>query len=674
MSDRSNIRKVLVANRGEIACRIARSCRCLGIAVAGVHSQADAQARHVREIGESYLIGAAPPAASYLNIEAILDAARRAGADAVHPGYGFLSENPAFVRAVEQAGLVFVGPTAETMERLGGKALAKREAQRLGIPTVPGDTVGMQDPERVVAAVRACGLPALLKAVAGGGGRGMALIESFDKLLARIDSAMREAQQAFGSGEMIVERYLPRVRHIEVQIAGDGHGNAIHLYERECSLQRRHQKVIEEAPSAGLPEALRARMLGDATRLAAALHYRGLGTVEFVVCDADYYFLEVNPRLQVEHPVTEEITGLDLVELQLRIAATGSLGLIQGQVRCTGHSVEARVYAEDPDAGFLPSTGRLEWIRFPSDLLRIESGVDAGDEITPYYDPMIAKLIATGTDRGEALQRLRAGLAATEVVGLTSNLGFLRELLSWDETLTGQMHTRLIDQRWAPGRTLPAPALEYIAAAACWWLRRKRTLQNCGAWTDPEFSGWRTAAGPSRPSPQPAVLLASQGSAWAVHVSPVDEHGHVELRVDGGEAEPARSIRARLLAQPDGSDLLQSDSGCAVLRIFSTDQGIEVHGPQGACHFEARQPLAAGAAGTVTGGELKAPMMGKVVAVLFADGDPVRAGEIVIVLESMKMELQVLAERDGILSGLRCKAGDMVGRGDLLGEIADAAL
>ncbi|MGQ0503548.1 MAG: acetyl/propionyl/methylcrotonyl-CoA carboxylase subunit alpha [Panacagrimonas sp.] len=662
------IKKLLVANRGEIACRIARTCRRLGIAVAGVHSEADARARHVREIGESMLIGAAAPAASYLNIEAIVAAARRAGADAIHPGYGFVSENPSFVRAVEAAGLIFVGPTAETMERLGGKASAKREAAALGIPTVPGDTTGLSDPARVTEAVRACGLPALLKAVAGGGGRGMALIETFDNLPNRIDSAMREAAQAFGSGEMIVERYLPRVRHIEVQVAGDGRGNAIHLYERECSLQRRHQKVIEEAPSAGLPPDLRARLLEDARRLAAALNYRGLGTVEFIVSGGDYYFLEVNPRLQVEHPVTEEVTGLDLVELQLRIAATGTLGLAQEQVRLAGHSFEARVYAEDADAGFLPGAGKLSWLSFPADQLRVESGVDAGDEITPYYDPMIAKLVSTGADRAQALDRMVAGLEATQVVGLTTNIAFLRELLAWDETRSGQMHTRLIDERWQPQARAVVVPPEHVAAAALWWMARERARVDWGAWTRPEFTGWHTAAGPKEPSVQPSVVL-SGSAAWGVHFAAPDTQGFTRLRLVR-EQDPPVSLRARLTPQADGALLFESADTGLGLRVFADGETLEVHSALGTHKLVAALPLAAAAAQGVAGGELKAPMMGKVVAVLAAEGDNVSAGQTVIVLESMKMELQVTAERDGTVRGLRCAVGDMVGRGDVLGEVA----
>lgn len=662
------IRKLLIANRGEIACRIARSARRLGIAVAGIHSQADAKARHVREIGESVLVGAAAPAESYLNIAAVIAAAKKVGADAIHPGYGFLSENSAFVRAVEAAGLCFVGPSADTMDRLGGKASAKREAAKLGIPTVPGDTTGLNDPAQVIAAVQAAGLPALLKAVAGGGGRGMALIESLDNLPTRVDSAMREAAQAFGSGEMIVERYLPEVRHIEVQIAGDGHGAAIHLFERECSLQRRHQKVIEEAPAASLDPELRARMLEDARRLAAELNYRGLGTVEFIVSGNDYYFLEVNPRLQVEHPVTEEVTGLDLVEQQLHIAATGTLRLTQEQVRINGHAFEARIYAEDPDTGFLPGAGKLHWLSFPEGQIRVESGVDSGDEITPFYDPMIAKLVSHADTRGEALDLLCAALQASEIVGLTTNINFLNELLRWPETRSGIMHTRLIDARWKPSAGRVETSVEHLAAAALWWLSRERSRRDFGVWTQAEFSGWRTLAGPARPSPQPSLSLAAGNTDWAVHFGAPDAQGFIDLLVTV-EAKESIPLRARLSDASNGAKLLECNDTSLELRLFADGQAVEVHSALGTDRFEATPTLAAAATTAAAGSELKAPMMGKVISVLAAEGDAVTTGQTVIVIESMKMELQIVAEHDGTLSGLRCRPGDMVGRGDVLSEI-----
>ena len=376
-------KKILIANRGEIACRIARTCHRLGIAVAGVHSAADAEALHVRMIGESIEIGDAPASESYLRIDAVIDAAKTSGAQAIHPGFGFLAENATFARAVEAAGLVFIGPTPEVIERIGDKASAKREAEAAGVPTVPGSRMPSEEPGEIAGIVRELGLPAMLKAAAGGGGKGMRAVSHLDGLANEIESAMREAKNSFGYPGLIVEKLVERGRHIEVQIAGDGRGNVVHLFERECSLQRRHQKLIEEAPAANLPPQLRDRMVGDAVRLGKRLNYLGVGTVEFILSGGTYYFLEVNPRLQVEHPVTEMVTGIDIVELMLRIAAGEGLPFVQGDVRCRGHAVEARICAEDPANNFLPCTGDLAYVKFPADGIRVETGVESGSTVPP---------------------------------------------------------------------------------------------------------------------------------------------------------------------------------------------------------------------------------------------------------------------------------------------------
>jgi 3-methylcrotonyl-CoA carboxylase alpha subunit len=566
------IHKVLIANRGEIACRIARTCRRLGLKVATVHSSVDRHARHVREIGESVELGGAAPSDSYLRIDAIVAAALRVGADAVHPGFGFVSENPDFVRALDAARLIFIGPTAETMERLGGKAQAKREAARLGVPVIAGSEGGMNAAAEVVNAVRGMPLPVLLKAVAGGGGRGMAVVDTLDGLDARVESAMREAEKAFGNGELIVERYLPRVRHIEVQVAGDGQGHAIHLFERECTLQRRHQKVIEEAPSAGLPPALRERLLADAVKLAAGVNYRGLGTVEFVVAGDEHHFLEVNPRLQVEHPVTEEVTGLDLVELQLRIADTSRLPLAQADVRCEGHAFEARLCAEDAEAGFLPTTGRLDRIDFSRAAVRIESGVESGDEISPYYDSMIAKLVSRGPNREAARRALAAGLRDSTVIGLTTNLQFLHELLHWPQTIAATFHTRLIDESFAAdaaaARPAPVVPAEHVAAAALQWLAAQRAATpELGCWSQAQgFTGWRLANGGAalrraagRRQPRAdarrcaRARVAGRVAQWPPAAALRRPHARTRARRQCPEhraVEPARAQRVRLHALP----------------------------------------------------------------------------------------------------------------------------
>ncbi len=664
------IHKVLIANRGEIACRIARTCRRLGLKVATVHSSADRHARHVREIGESVELGGAAPSDSYLRIDAIIAAALRVGADAVHPGFGFVSENPDFVRALDAAGLIFIGPTAETMERLGGKAQAKREAARLGVPVIAGSEGGMNDAAEVVNAVRGMPLPVLLKAVAGGGGRGMAVVETLDGLEARVESAMREAEKAFGNGELIVERYLPRVRHIEVQVAGDGRGHAIHLFERECTLQRRHQKVIEEAPSAGLPTALRERLLADAVKLAAGVNYRGLGTVEFVVAGDEHHFLEVNPRLQVEHPVTEEVTGLDLVELQLRIADTGRLPITQADVRCDGHAFEARLCAEDPEAGFLPTTGRLEWVDFSRTAVRIESGVESGDEISPYYDSMIAKLVSRGPDREAARRSLAAGLRGSTVIGLTTNLQFLQELLHWPQTIAATFHTRLIDESFAADaaatRAAAVVPAEHVAAAALHWLAAQRAATpELGCWSQAQgFTGWRLANGEPAPAPLPNLVLKSGMARWPVRFGAPQADGSIELVL--GDAPE----RASLAVLSSGHRLLHFGGRMLELVLIGTAHCIELSSPLGRSVFDCTPYLGGALADAAAGGQLGAPMMGKVVALKAAVGDAVKIGQTVIVLESMKMELHVTAPFDGSVAALRCNVGDMVERHQVLAEVA----
>ncbi len=468
-------KKILIANRGEIACRIARTCHRLGIAVAGVHSAADANALHVKEIGESIEIGGAAASESYLRIDAVIAAAKAVGAEAIHPGFGFLAENAAFARAVEAAGLVFIGPTAEVIERLGDKASAKQEAEAAKVPIVPGSKTPSEDPAEIDLIVRELEPPVMLKAAAGGGGKGMRAVSNFDGLAGEIESAMREAKNSFGYAGLIVEKLVERGRHIEVQIAGDGKGNVIHLFERECSLQRRHQKVIEEAPAANLSPKLREKIAADAVRLGKRLNYRGVGTVEFILRDDTYYFLEVNPRLQVEHPVTELVTGIDIVELMLRIAAGEGLPFAQDDVTCRGHAVEARICAEDPANNFLPCTGELAYVRFPGQGVRVETGVESGSVVTPYYDSMLAKLITHADTRDEALDRLKQALDDTSIFGITTNQGFLERLIELPATRNATFYTRLIDDQidQLVDKTRE-PDTEALALGAYFWITRRR--------------------------------------------------------------------------------------------------------------------------------------------------------------------------------------------------------
>ncbi|HSN32976.1 MAG TPA: biotin carboxylase N-terminal domain-containing protein, partial [Ideonella sp.] len=488
--------KVLIANRGEIALRIARTCRRLGLAVATVHSDADRDAPHVREIGQSVRLGPAPARTSYLDIARVVRAAQQVGADAVHPGYGFLSENAAFADALAAAGIGFVGPSAQVLREFGDKATAKRLARAAGVPVLPGADEASADAGEVAARVAALGYPVVLKAAAGGGGKGIRVLHGPDGLGDAIAGAMREGLSAFGDAALLVERYLPHGRHVEVQILGDGRGGVLHLGERECSLQRRHQKVVEEAPALALPAGLRERLLEAALALGRQVRYRALGTVEFLVAGDAFHFLEVNPRLQVEHPVTEAVTGFDLVELQLRAAAGEPLLLAQADVRCTGHAIEARVYAEDPARGLVPGTGTLHHVELPCDAARVECGVESGSVVTPHYDPLLAKLIVHGATRAEAIGRLREALARSRLCGVAHNLALLEALFSRPEVVDAVPDTGTLDallDRLAPAAaSWRAQAPHVLAAAALQDARRDDPREPASSWR--AFTHWRLGA------------------------------------------------------------------------------------------------------------------------------------------------------------------------------------
>lgn len=652
-------KKILIANRGEIACRIARTCRRLGVAAAGVHSAADRDALHVREIGESVEIGGAAASESYLRIDAVIAAAKAVGAEAIHPGFGFLAENAAFARAVEAAGLVFIGPTPEVIERLGDKAAAKREAEAAGVPIVPGSRTPSTDPTEIAATVRRIGLPVMLKAAAGGGGKGMRGIESLDGLEQEIESAMREAKNAFGDAGLIVEKLIRRGRHIEIQIAGDGRGKVIHLYERECTLQRRHQKLIEEAPAAPLPAGLRERLLDDALRLARRLDYRGVGTVEFLVAGDRHWFLEVNPRLQVEHPVTEEVTGIDIVELMLRVACGERLPVRQADVRVSGHAVEARLCAEDAEHDFLPATGSIEQIAFPSGGVRVETGVRAGSVVTPHYDSLLAKLVVHAPSRDEAIDRAQAALAATRVLGVTTNADFLRRLLARPEVRDAGFHTRSIDEWLArPERATQAVPLDIVAAAGLWWMldERARAL-DCGAWSGADVTGWQLQAGDDALSAVPAVLLRDGASVHEVYLGIPGPDGFTTVLVG------AQRLRLALRAQADGGWQCEHGVELQTLALARRGTSLFVQGGGASHQLEVVPYLARATAGSAGSGELRAPMMGTILATHAEVGRPVRAGDVVVTMESMKMELKICAEHDGVLASLSVSPGQTVERG-----------
>jgi len=650
-------KKILIANRGEIACRIARTCERLGIAVAGVHSAADADALHVKMIGESIEIGAAPASESYLRIDAVIAAAKATGAEAIHPGFGFLAENAAFARAVEAAGLIFIGPTPQTIERLGDKASAKKEANAAGVPTVPGSKVPSEDAAEIERIARKLDLPVMLKAAAGGGGKGMRAISTYGELGIEIESAMREARNAFGNAGLIVEKLIERGRHIEVQIAGDGKGNVVHLFERECSLQRRHQKLIEEAPSANLPDKLRARILADAVRLGQRLNYRGVGTVEFIVSADEYYFLEVNPRLQVEHPVTEMVTGIDIVETMLRIAAGEGLPFAQDDVRCRGHAVEARICAEDPNNNFMPSTGELAYVRFPDSGVRIETGVASGSMVTPYYDSMLAKLIAHGSSRDEALDRLDKALGESTIFGLTTNVDFLKRLIALPATRSATFYTRLIDDQI--GELVDAGSdfdADVLAIGACFWLTQSRPPMRQNPWQAREMTGWQLGSSDTELSAIPILHLESRGTSAEIRFGPLKGDGSMLIGVND------QQIRVKLTPAQDLSFQAVVGRQSRRVRIHQQGRTIFVQDEQNRYMLTAISYLTYASASVQTSAELRAPMTGVVLKVNVTAGQQIRAGDVAVVMESMKMELRIVSEIDGIVAAVRCKGGETVDR------------
>ncbi|MGW0609574.1 acetyl/propionyl/methylcrotonyl-CoA carboxylase subunit alpha [Streptomyces sp. NPDC002788] len=627
---------VLVANRGEIAVRVIRTLRSMGVRSVAVFSDADADARHVREADTAVRIGPAPASESYLSVERLLQAAARTGAQAVHPGYGFLAENAAFARACAEAGLVFIGPPADAIALMGDKIRAKETVQEAGVPVVPGG----RDPDLAEAA-RALGAPVLLKPSAGGGGKGMRLVRDLTRLEDEIASARREANASFGDDTLLVERWIDRPRHIEIQVLADGHGSVVHLGERECSLQRRHQKIIEEAPSVLLDEETRSAMGEAAVQAARSCGYRGAGTVEFIVPGSDpssYYFMEMNTRLQVEHPVTELITGLDLVEWQLRVAAGEPLGFTQQDVRLTGHAVEARICAEDPARGFLPSGGTVLRLREPQgDGIRTDSGLTEGTEVGSLYDPMLSKVIAYGPDRATALRKLRAALAETVTLGVQTNAGFLRRLLAHPAVVSGDMDTGLVEREVETLVPTDVPEEVYEAAAA---VRLESLKPEPGGWTDP----------------------FSVPSGW---------------RLGGARKPPAFHLKARepLEYTPRGTAAVTDDRVAVTLDgvRHTFHRAVDWLGRDGdAWHVRDHDPVAASLTRAAHGGadSLTAPMPGTVTVVKVAVGDEVSAGQSLLVVEAMKMEHVISAPHAGTVAELDVSPGTTVAMDQVLAVIA----
>jgi 3-methylcrotonyl-CoA carboxylase alpha subunit len=652
--------KVLIANRGEIACRIARTLRRLGIGSVAVYSEADAGAQHVRLADEAICIGGPRPQESYLRGDAIIAAALKTGAKAIHPGYGFLSENADFADAVAAAGLVFIGPAGSSMRKMGSKAGAKDLMAAAGVPVVPGYTGEEQSLPKLQAEADRIGYPLMIKAAHGGGGKGMRIVRATGDFAAALESCQREAKNAFGRERVLLEKYLEQPRHIEIQVFADKHANVIHLGERECSAQRRYQKVIEESPSPFLDADRRARMGAAAVQAARAIDYSNAGTVEFIVgADGAFYFMEINTRLQVEHPVTEMVTGQDLVEWQLRVAAGEPLPLRQDEVVSNGHALEVRLYAEDPDAGFLPGSGRLERLRLPtpSEHVRVDAGVVEGDTVTIFYDPMIAKIIAWDIDRPAALARLRAALAECEIVGPKSNIAFLEALVRHPVVVNASIDTSYLDSHLAEvlPAEVPPPPLEELAAAAaaCLLWDEAQTARRARASTDPHSpwaiaDGWRLGhAGQQK--------LAFGWRDARIEVCAHGAHGEYVIEAGG---ECIKVARGWLQDEAFGAEV----DGHALRYAARVDaRRVWLHDGHARLAL-ARLPVFQANAGADAGSgdRVLAPMPGRVVLMRVAVGDQVGAGQELGVMEAMKMEIGLKSPRDGVVAELRVAAGDFV--------------
>ena len=647
-------KKILIANRGEIACRIIRTCKRMGIRTVAVYSQADQFAQHVIQADEAWLIGGPRPVDSYLKGDVIIEIARKSAAQAIHPGYGFLSENENFAANCEKAGIAFIGPTPQAIEKMGSKSAAKALMEKANVPVVPGYHGNNQDSVFLAEESKRVGYPQLIKAVAGGGGKGMRLVENAADFSAQLDAARREAKNAFGDDDVLIERYVLGPHHIEFQVFGDTHGNVVHLLERECSIQRRHQKVLEETPSPFIDSTdddMRERMGEAAVAAARAIAYRGAGTIEFIVGeDRQFFFMEMNTRLQVEHPITEMITGEDLVEWQLRVAAGEPLPLTQQDIVSGGHAIEVRICAENPANDFLPETGRMHVFATPTieadGDVRLDTGVLSGDEISVYYDPMIAKLITWGADRPEAARRMQQAIAQTEVMGVKTNLGFLQQLVKHPAFLAGKTDTGFIpahratlmpDESHIPDRALIAASLDLLAnesAGTDAWDRKDGWWLNRGAHRALEFHTLND---------EEIVTVDIESVGAAQHVRIGDRRYEVTATGRSGQdvsfTANGHTESARVLAHDDTIAILFSDSR-HTLRLVD--------------------PFAFAGEADANTGRLTAMMPGRVVKVMAKVGDSVMKGQALIIMEAMKMEHTIVSPRDGVVERVAFKENDLV--------------
>ncbi|QOZ77920.1 3-methylcrotonyl-CoA carboxylase [Bradyrhizobium sp. CCBAU 53351] len=663
-------KKILVANRGEIACRVIKTARRLGVAAVAVYSEADANARHVRLADEAVLIGPAAARESYLVGERILDVAKRTGAEAIHPGYGFLSENEEFAEACEKAGVVFIGPPASAIRAMGSKSAAKALMGAAGVPLTPGYHGDNQDSAFLARQADQIGYPVLIKASAGGGGKGMRRVDAAADFETALGSCKREAANAFGDEQVLVEKYVLKPRHIEIQVFGDKHGNCVYLFERDCSLQRRHQKLLEEAPAPGMTLERRAAMGEAAVNAAKAVGYVGAGTVEFIANqDGSFYFMEMNTRLQVEHPVTEMITGLDLVEWQLRVASGQSLPLTQEQLEIDGHAIEARIYAEDPDKGFLPSTGRLVHLVPPSesDSVRVDTGVEQGDEITPYYDPMISKLIVWGADRKQALARMRRALAQYRVVGVSNNINFLSRLVALPSFVNAELDTGLIEREqgllFPPQEAVPDDV--WLVAALAELLHEQREANSKFGTAADRGSPWRALDGwrlNGRAERKLVLRLLEKLQEVVVLVIPAG----YQLVLNG------RSVRASGTLGRGGTVHAYLDDSRVNAAVVITGERRHVFYRGHSWPLALVDTLYVGGEGEDVEGGLRAPMPGKVVTLIAEPGSIVEKGAPLLVLEAMKMEHTITAPRKGKVISFHVAAGDQVADGAELVEFVAA--
>jgi len=653
------LRKILIANRGEIACRVIKTARRMGIQTVAVYSDADANALHVKSADEAYHIGAPAPKDSYLRTDRLLDVIAQSGADAVHPGYGFLSENAGFADALEKAGCVFVGPPASAIRAMGSKSEAKKIMGKAGVPLVPGYHGADQEPDFLAAEAEKIGYPVLIKASAGGGGKGMRAVETAADFKDALISCKREAQSSFGDDHCLIEKLIVTPRHVEIQVFADSHGNAVYLFERDCSLQRRHQKVIEEAPAPNMGEELRAQMGKAAVDAAKAIGYQGAGTVEFLLdASGAFYFMEMNTRLQVEHPVTEKITGEDLVEWQLRVADGERLPKSQDELTINGHAFEVRIYAEDPQNDFLPATGKLVHMRMPreSDHVRVDTGVYEGGEVSIHYDPMIAKLITWDVDRTSALRRMASALNDVQIVGVTTNTGFLGNIARHPAFEAGEVETGFIPMYHDD--LIPAPTTpdnEALAFATLEVLRaRDAEAASYAAQSNDPYSPWHSTAGfRLNDDNHHNLILRHDGDDIAIKVHYRD-HGYVMDMPDGSaiiasaESDQGGAILASLNNVRKRATVLRDGNRLTIFRDGRTDR------------LEIFDPLAAAGAAEGTGGGLTAPMPGKIIAVMAKAGQAVTAGDKLVVMEAMKMEHTISAPVTGTVKEVFFDVGDQV--------------